>query len=77
MINRKIDEMNLMIAIINTVGAILLLMFFRNRPLHPASNSDVWYILVYKEYSERYNNEINCEDAYIGIINYWFSFFGD
>ncbi|CAD8045748.1 unnamed protein product [Paramecium sonneborni] len=39
-INRKIDEMNLMIAIFNSIGAILLILFFRNRPPHPASNSD-------------------------------------
>ncbi|CAD8137584.1 unnamed protein product [Paramecium pentaurelia] len=39
-VNTKINEMNLMIAIFNTVGAVLFFMFFRNRPPHPASNSD-------------------------------------
>lgn len=33
--------MNLMIAIINTCGAGLLILFLRNRPHYPASNSDV------------------------------------
>ncbi|CAK78897.1 unnamed protein product (macronuclear) [Paramecium tetraurelia] len=39
-VNSKINEMNLMIAIFNTVGAVFLLMFLRNRPPQPASNSD-------------------------------------
>lgn len=69
--------MNLMIAIFNSIGAILLILFFRNRPPHPASNSDVSNILVYKEYSERHNNEVYYQDDYDGTINNRLNVFRD
>lgn len=42
--------MNLMIAIFNTIGAGLLILFLRNRPRYPASNSDVCIITFKIEY---------------------------
>lgn len=40
--NKRVGDMNFMIAIINTVALVLCLMLIRNRPPTPASGSDVF-----------------------------------